>query len=309
MKFSATALLLTTAALGVSAHPSGHQHMHRSVEKRGNFYMAARPVVPEPTTTSIAPARPTTTSASPPPATTTSAAAAPTIQAVQEEEEETEDASSSDEDSGSGTVRPFCGGAYKRATAAEIAYTGNLGAPGKYGCNLMMVDNGVADEYKYTTTFTNDLDEDQVCACFLKIGPKGLIDGFFAGNEALTFNLPAGGKRVLAADENTQGGCACGSGSVPLTSHGGFASTWLEFDFGNTSNDGWSGADASCLVSAAYGLDIPGLNVCGHGTCSTINPGGTGTNAFLGGMEALDGLGLNIPAGKARLNVAVGYQG
>lgn len=306
MKFSATALLLT-AAIGVSAHPSGHHHAHRSVGKRGNFYMAARPA-PEPTTTSVAPA----------PAPTTSEAPAATVQATQQEEEpqqeeQTEDNSSDDSNSGSGsgsgTVKPFCGGNYKRATAAEIAYTGNLGAPGKYGCNLMMVDNDVADQYKYTTTFTNDSGEDQVCACFLKIGPKGLIDGFFEGNQALNFDLPANGKRVLAADENTQGGCACGHGSVPLTSHGGFASTWLEFDFGNTSNDGWSGADASCLVSAAYGLDIPGLNVCGHNTCSTINPGGTGTNAFLGGMEALDGLGLNIPPGKARLNVAVGYQG
>ncbi|KEY66644.1 hypothetical protein S7711_01938 [Stachybotrys chartarum IBT 7711] len=301
MKFSATALLLTTAALGVSAHPSGHHHMHRSVGKRGNFYMANRPA-PEPTTTSVAPA-PVATSAAP----------APVVQAVEQEEQEEqpEEDTSSDDDSssGSGTVKPFCGGNYKRATAAEIAYTGNTGAPGNYGCNLMIVDNDVADEYKYTTTFTNDSGEDQSCVCFLKIGPEGLINGFFEGNQAVNFDLPAGGKRVLAADENSQGGCACGAGGVPLTSHGGFASTWLEFDFGNTSNDGWSGADASCLVSAAYGLDIPGLQVCGHGTCSTINPGGTGTNAYLGGMEALDGVGLNIVPGKARLNVVVGYQG
>lgn len=298
MKVSVATSFLLAAALGVSAHPSGHAHMHRSVGKRGNFVMANKPTVPEP--------QPTTAEAP-----KETKAAAPETQ-----NQETSKATSTKEtDSGSssGTVKPFCNGntkrVTKRATIAEIHYTGNVGVEGNYGCNLMVVDNDVADKYKYTTHFTNESDKDQKCVCFLKIGPDGGVNGFFNGNQALDFDLPAGGKKVVAADENTQGGCACGAGEVPLTNHGQFASTWLEFDFGNESNKGWSGADASCLVSAALGLDIPGLNVCGHGTCSTINPGGTGTNAFLGGMEALDGLGLNIPAGPATLDVTVGYSG
>ncbi|KAH7322909.1 hypothetical protein B0I35DRAFT_190169 [Stachybotrys elegans] len=308
MKFSSAALLMA-AAMGASAHPSGHAHMHN---KRANFVIANKPI-PLPTTSSAPPP--------PPPAPTTSEAPiavaavpskppAPAPAPSKAPEAPKAPAPSSSPSSGSGEYKPFCGGNYKRATLEEIAYAGNLGAPGKYGCNLMMVDEGVADQYKYTTTFTNDGDDDQTCACFLKIGPKGLIDGFFNGNQALNFDLPVGGKRVLAADENTQGGCACGSnGAVPLTKLGQFASTWYEFDFGNESNGGWSGADASCLVSSALGLDIPGMNVCGHDTCSTIFPGGEGINAFLKGMEALDGLGLNITPGKARVEVAIGYKG
>jgi hypothetical protein len=285
MKVSAAATFLMAAALGVSAHPSGHAHMHRSVDRRGNFVMAKKPTFHEP-------AAPTTVEA---PKETQ-----PAAQPVKEESKASSVESGSGSGSGSG-YKPFCNGnskrVMKRATLAEIAYTGNTGAPGNYGCNLMVVDNDVADKYKYTTTFTNKAGDDQKCVCFLKIGPKGLIDGFFNGNEALSFDLPAGGEKVVAADENTQGGCACGSGSVPLTKDG---------QFGNESNKGWSGADASCLVSAAHNLDIPALSVCDDTTCSTINAGGTGTNAFLGGMEALDGLGLNLPAGDAHLKVTIG---
>lgn len=289
MKVSAAATLLLAVALGASAHPSGHVHMHRSMDKRGKFVMANKPEPP------AAPAAP-----------------APATSEAPKETKPSEPAPEPKKDSSSASaVKPFCNGntkrVTKRATLAEITYAGNVGVEGDYGCNLMVVNNEVADKYKYTTTFTNESDEDQKCVCFLKIGPKGEVNGFFNGNEALDFDLPAKGKKVVAADENSQGGCACGSGSVPLTNFGQFAGTWLEFDFGNESNKGWSGADASCLVSAAYKLDIPGLQVCGHGTCSTINPGGTGDNAYLGGMEALDGIGLNLPPGEARLEVKVGY--
>jgi hypothetical protein len=295
MKVSAATSFLLAAAMGVSAHPSGHAHMHRSaVEKRTNFVKAYKPVIEAP-------------------APVTSEEPKQTAASVPKPKEEVK---ASNIGSGSGSssgFKPFCKGntkrVIKRATLDEIAYTGNVGSDGDYGCNLMLIDNDVADKYKYTTTFNNESGDDQKCVCFLKIGPKGLIDGFFNGNEALSFDLPAGGSKVVAADENTQGGCTCDSGKVPLTKNGQFAATWLEFDFGNESNGGWSGADASCLVAAAHGMDIPGLNVCGHGTCSTINPGGTGENAFLGGMEALDGLGLNLPAGEARLEVTVGYSG
>jgi hypothetical protein len=303
MKFSAATIALT-AALGVSAIPSGHGHGHhalRSVERRGNFVIAHRPKLPEPVPE--------------PPKAPETKAPEPTTTAVQEAPKPTKSTAPS---SGSGSnsggyAKPFCNGNTKRiiarATDADIHYTGNVGVKGAYGCNLMVVDNDKADKYKYTTKFTNAAGTDQKCVCFLKIGADGGVNGFFKGNQALDFDLPAGSEKYVAADENTQGGCACGAGEVPLTDKGQFASTWLEFDFGSKANDGWSGADASCLLSAAYGLDIPGLNVCGHGNCSTIYPGGEGKNAFLAGMEALDGLGLNLPAGEARLEVTVGYSG
>lgn len=296
-----TATLLLAAALGASAHPSGHahKHAHRSaLEERSNFVMANRPPPPETTTTSIAPV-PTTTSIVPAPQPTTSSSSSP----------EASPTSGSGGSSG-GSSGTFCSGKkMKRATAAEIAYTGNVGSDGDYGCNLKTIDSGDVDSYKHVMTFENDGGKDQSCACWLKIGPDGGINGFFKGNQAINFDLPANGKAYVAADDNTQGGCACGSGSVPLTSIGEFASTWVEYDFDNESNDGWSGADASCLVAAAAGLDIPGLQVCGSGTCSTIYAGGKGDNAYTGGMEAEDGVGLNLSPGNTRLTVKVNYSG
>ncbi|KAL6871249.1 hypothetical protein J3F83DRAFT_734752 [Trichoderma novae-zelandiae] len=283
MKFSTTSVLLA-AALGVSAHPSGHAHKraHNSVEARGDFVMANKPAE-APTTTSAAPvASPTAT------------------------------ASSGSESSGTATVKPFCGGNSKRATAAEIAYKGNVGAGGSYGCNIMTIDNSLVDKYQYTMVFDN-AGADTTCFCWNKIGPDGGINGFFKGNQAITFDVPAGGKQAVAVDTNSQVGCACGSGGPELTPIGQFASTWVEADFGNISNGGWSGADASSLVAAAAGMTIPGLKVCGTGdaagTCSTIFPGGKGDNAFTAGTEYLDGLGLNLAPGKTSLLVTIDYQG
>lgn len=290
MKFSTTSVILA-AALGVSAHPSGHVHQraHNSVQARGDFVMANKPAV-APTSTSVPVATPTPSSAAP-----------------------AKDATSGSSGTGVSSYTKFCqGGNSKRATAAEIAYKGNVGSGGQYGCNMMAVQNHLVSQYEYTMVF-NNAGGDAECACWNKIGPDGGINGFFNGNEALKFSLPAGGKQTIAVDSNSQVGCTCGEGSLPLTPIGQFAGTWIEGDVGNLSNGGWSGWDASSLVAAAAGMDIPGLNVCGTGaqagTCSTIFPGGSGKNAFVAGTAAMDGLGLNCPPGGQSVIVTVGYQG
>ena len=302
MKFTTTAVFLA-AALGATAHPSGHahRHAHRSIEARNDFFMNKKPLPPAPTTSEEpAPAAPTTAPAAPKP---------------KKEKKPSNKETTPSPSTGGGNAKPFCGGqnyqkSYKRATIADIFSKGNIGTPDDYGCNLMMVDADVKDSYDHITTFTNKADKTQECACFNKIGPKdGEVNGFFNGKEALKFNIAPGEKKYLAADDNTQGGCSCGPGEVALTTWGEFADTWLEFDFNSDRNKGWSGADASCLVAAAEGMPIQGMNVCGHGVCSTINPGGTGENAYLGGMEAEDGVGLNIPPGQVRLEVTLGYSG
>ncbi|KAH6989330.1 hypothetical protein BKA56DRAFT_252704 [Ilyonectria sp. MPI-CAGE-AT-0026] len=285
MKVSSSVIILG-AALGVSAHPSGHAH--QNVHKRGNFVVANKP-----TTTVI---EYVTAAAVAAEAVSTTAAAA----AVS--------STAASDDSSSSEYVEFCSGSTaKRATLAEIAYKGNTGTEDDYGCNMMTVKESIASLYKYTATFNNDVAKDQACVCFNKIGEDGGINGFWSGNEAISFTLPASGTKVVAFEANSQGGCACSVGTaVELTDAGQFASTWLEFDFGNTSNDDWSGADASCLVSAANSKYIPALKVCGSGTCSTIYSGGKGENAYLGGMEAEDGVGLNLAAGKVRLTLTVG---
>ncbi|KPM40332.1 hypothetical protein AK830_g6218 [Neonectria ditissima] len=287
MKVSSSVIILG-AALGVSAHPSGHAHMH--AHKARDFVVANKPTT---TVTQYV----------------TQAAAAATSVAVSSAAASSAAASSDDdeEETSTGKYVEFCSGSTaKRATAEEIAYKGNTGTSDNYGCNIMTVSEDIASQYKYTATFKNAVSEDQSCVCFNKIGPDGGINGFWKGNQAISFDLPADGTKVVAFEANSQGGCVCGVGEVATTLIGQFAGTWLEFDFGNESNDNWSGADASCLVSAANSLDIPALKVCGHGTCSTIETGGTGTNAYLGGMEDEDGVGLNLAAGKVRLTVTVG---
>ncbi|RFU76810.1 allergen asp f 4 [Trichoderma arundinaceum] len=295
MKFSTTSILLA-AALGVSAHPSGHAHKraHNSaVEARGEFVIANKPV-DAPASSAAPVASPTPTPAAPAPS------AKPT-------------GSAGGQGSGPSVYTPFCSGSNsKRATAAEIAYKGNVGAGGAYGCNIMAVQSNLVDKYQYTMVFEN-AGGDSECFCWNKIGPDGGINGFFNGNEAMKFKLPAGGKQVVAVDSNSQVGCACGTNGPELTPIGQFASTWVEADFANLSNRGWSGADASSIVAAAAGMNIPGLQVCGTGaaagTCSTIYPGGKGDNAFVGGTEYEDGLGLNLAPGKTSITVIVDFQG
>lgn len=304
MKFTTTAVLLA-AALGASARPSGHahSHAHRSIEARNDFVMNKKPLplpsAPVPSTKAAAPAPSTKAAPAPKP------------------KKEKKPASDNKDESPKGSAKPFCGGQkytkyynQKRATIADIFYKGNIGTADNYGCNLMLVDADVKDEYQHLTTFKNAASKTQECACFNKIGPTNdEVNGFFNGKEALKFKIGPGEEKYLAADDNTQGGCSCGTGSVALTNWGEFADTWLEFDFKSDINDGWSGADASCLVAAAENMDIQGMKVCGHDTCSTIYPGGTGENAYLGGMEAEDGIGLNIAPGKVRLDVTIGYTG
>ncbi|KAF7544884.1 hypothetical protein G7Z17_g9607 [Cylindrodendrum hubeiense] len=290
MRISSSTILLG-AALGVSAHPSRHA-AHQAAHKR-DFVVANKP-----TTTII---EYVTAAAVAAESSTTAAAVAATSAA----------SSDDDDDDDSSEYVEFCGGSTsKRATLAEIAYKGNTGTDDDYGCNMMVVSSSIADQYEYTATFKNDVAKSQACVCFNKIGPDGGINGFFSGNEAISFTLPASGTKVVAFEANSQGGCVCTVGdTVATTDIGQFAGTWLEFDMANSSNDDWSGADASCLVSSIYPkleAIIPPLKVCGSGTCSTILSGGDGTNAYLKGMEAADGVGLNLAAGKVRLTITVG---
>lgn len=208
--------------------------------------------------------------------------------------------------------RPFCSRPVinSRATLEDILYKGNVGDDKQYGCNLMLVGDQIAHQYDYIANLTNAAMEDQSCACWLKVGPNGGVNGFFRGNQVLDFAIPARRHVILAIEKDSQGGCACSPGGIQITPWGQFGSTWLEFDMGNLRNGAWSGADASCIVSAAHNLDIPGLQVCAENEnrCSVIYPGGRGNNAFVKGMEAADGIGIIFAPGQVRLRAFFGDQ-
>jgi len=316
----ASALLL--AAAGVSAHPSGHAHGHArfhakrdEVKKRdvyitatidnkvvswieggSPFQIAQRPNPTPPAqvapTLPVAPAVPTDAA----PVGNVGVGGAP--------------GNAPGAPPGGGPVglglaafQPFapCGAVKKRATLAEIAYQGNTGCNG-YGTNVKLIQSHLADKYDYTIKVVSSGAEME-CKVWNKIGPTGGINGFFNGNEALSFHLPAGGEQFLAFDKNSQSGFTCGAGGVPLTGWGQFGGPWGEVDFENQSNGGWSGFDASQLVAGATGMPQKALTLCraDNSVCSTLYEGGGGANAFLPGDEAKDGIGGNITPGPLHL--------
>ncbi|KKF92681.1 Allergen Asp f 4 [Ceratocystis platani] len=316
-------------ALGVAAHPSpapGHVKAHGQfhqrrvaaavespLEQRGEdvqvqeFYAAGRPskapttaptastpsITPTPTKDISYPASATTT---PKPATTTKAdsyniaAAASKVvsQAVAK-------VSSALTPASSGTAKEFCAGSSskKRATLADITYKGNTGSSSDWGCNIMEVDCGTISLYSYTAVVTTtDADQEYTCAHWNKIGPTGEVNGFWTS--ALTFTISTGEKKCFAFDTNTQGGMACSAGSaVQTTSYGQLAGTWAEYDFGSDTNSGNSGSDVSVLVAQAYSQKFIGMSISNpSGTlCSWVKSDATNFQAYMKGMEDLDGVG------------------
>lgn len=306
-------LILLAGALGAAAHPSGHAHghLHRSaqahVKREGPVFVKNihAPPIPKPQPTVEAPPAPSPTKAAAPAPTPKVAAPVPKPKV-----ENTESSASSS----SAEFVAFCGGSKsKRVTYDQIMYTGNTGTTSgcKWNSNLMVVPNKIADKYTYIQRYTNVASEPYQVVCANKMGADGQLTGMFKvdGQQQLVFTLKPGETKMVAADVNTQGVCAFAPNEVPRTKYGQFAGTWAEFDFSNESNGGWSGADCSSLVAQAYNMDVPGCRMSHGGVDSTILPGGKGDNAYTIGMEALDGIGLNIVPGKTVIEVKVGFSG
>ncbi|ROW01920.1 hypothetical protein VMCG_05511 [Cytospora schulzeri] len=228
--------------------------------------------------------------------------------------------SSSSSSSGNGVTEytsweDYCSSSSKkRATSAQILYAGNTGEDSDYGCNIMLLGNSdLASQYDNTVKFFGG-STDMFCLVWNKIGSDGGVDGFFLGDTATTFTLAAGTEQYVALDSNSQGGGACVAGSsltdVLTTAYGAIAMTWVEWDAENSSNGGWSGADASCIVAQKEGLSITGLEVClesDSSSCSSISEGASNvSNAYTADLADADGIGLQS-SGPLKITVNVGY--
>lgn len=291
MQLTSTLLLAAAAISSVAAHPSPAAHRHarfhdKNIEARDNkFVKNVKPVK-----AAAAPAVESTPAPAPAPAASTPSPK-PVTPAKADE------SASSGSGSGTGVKKQFCAGsgASKRATAYDIAYKGNTGTADNWGCNIMEIDCGDLDLYDYTAKFTSTGgDTTYACSAFNKIGPTGLIDGFW--HSALDFSVSAAGAKCLAFDSNSQGGVACGAGSVPKTSIGQFAGTWLEFDAGSSKNDNQSGSDVSIIVAENFGLTnwiSMSIDAPGKGTCSRLSKANPSLDleVYKAGMEDLDGVG------------------
>ncbi|KAK0656965.1 hypothetical protein B0T16DRAFT_400619 [Cercophora newfieldiana] len=304
-----TSFILLTGALGAAAHPSAHAHrqFHRRADPSNLPHVKAvhHHPIPEP-------------KPSPSPVATPEPVASPEPDLSAASKGSSTPASSDS----NGVYVPFCpeGGVAsansknKRVTEAQVMYVGQLGTAN--GCpwnsNMMLIGANQVTKYKYVQEYKNVASEKYQVRCANKMGADGRLTGQFQvdGQNQLVFDLQPGESKFVAAMGNTQLACAFAPGSVPKTTHGQYAGNWLEADFENSSNGGWSGADCSSLVTQAYGMPFPGCRVCEPASdrkCSTILSNGQGDNAYTIGMEALDGIGLNLPPGPVFLKVEVGY--
>ncbi|KAL5606919.1 hypothetical protein BROUX41_003295 [Berkeleyomyces rouxiae] len=322
MQLTSIAMLAGALAAGVSAHPSpapahlkahGQFHQRRvaaasPLEARGaddnkviEFYAANRPTTTSTTTKVVTPTPTPTSTSTPAPATTSadsdynianvvakvSSVAAKVSSAILPASTTSSSASTS-----TGTAKQFCSGSSKkRATSADISYVGNTGTATNWGCNIMEIECNTMSLYLYTMEVSSTGGTFS-CSHFNKIGPEGKIDGFWYS--ALDFTINGGEKKCFAFDKNTQGGMACSAGtSVDRTTIGQLSGTWAEYDYGSDVNSDNSGSDVSVLVAQAAGRKFIGMSIANpSGTiCSWVKSDGTNFQAYMSGMEDLDGVG------------------
>ena len=190
-------------------------------------------------------------------------------------------------------------GSSTSSSGSGETYSGNVGNP--YGSNN-----------KYVAQFTGSNTEDWTVAIFNKYGPDGKMTGWY-GNACNTFTLAAGETKYIAFDEDSNGGWAAASGStIPTDTLGGYASTWGEFDFGSTTNNGWSGFDVSVISAQNAGMSISGMKICDAlgSVCSSVTQdAATVDNAYTSAETDVGGIGANLASGPVRLAVTIDYSG
>ncbi|KAJ5118472.1 hypothetical protein N7448_010178 [Penicillium atrosanguineum] len=202
-------------------------------------------------------------------------------------------------------------GAVTGSSGSDVTYSGNVGNP--YGSNIIQVSASDANQYKYVAQFQGSNTDDWTVAIWNKYSADGTMNGWY-GNACQTFTLSAGSTVYIAFDDDSQGGWAAAEGStIPTDSDGGYASTWGEFDFGSTTNNGWSGFDVSDIQAANAGFSVQGMEICDAigGTCSSITTdAGSVNNAYTPAETDLGGIGGNLSSGDGvRLAVTIDYSG
>ncbi|KAJ5692013.1 hypothetical protein N7462_001436 [Penicillium macrosclerotiorum] len=200
-------------------------------------------------------------------------------------------------------------GTATNSSGSGVTYTGNVGSP--YGSNIQEVSASDASNYEYVVQFQGDNTEDWTVAIWNKYGSDGQMDGWY-GNACLTFTLAAGATKYVAFDYDTQGGWAAASGSSIPTYNGGYATTWGEFDFGSTTNSGWSGFDVSAIYAQNAGTTVQGMKICDAlgSTCSSMTADAASVdNAYTTAETDVGGIGGNLAAGAVRLAATLDYSG
>ncbi|KAJ5215267.1 Allergen [Penicillium cinerascens] len=201
-------------------------------------------------------------------------------------------------------------GGRTESSGSGVSYKGNVGKP--YGSNIIEVSSMDAKKYQYVVQFDGPQIGQWTLVIWNKIGPDGLVDGWF-GHACKSFTLAPGQTLYIAFAEDSQGGWTAAPGPyIPTDSYGGYAATWGEFAFGSSINWGWSGFDVSAIAAQNAGLEVQGMKICDNliGTCSFISPKASKSdNAYLYNNREVDGIGGNVAPGPVRLVVTLDYQG
>jgi hypothetical protein len=153
---------------------------------------------------------------------------------------------------------------------------GNVGRP--YGSNILEVSSSDASQYEYVVKFVGPSTDGWKVVIWNTGGPDGGRNGWY-GNACKSFTLAAGQEKYIAfAADSTGGWAAAKASAIPMDQHGGYASTWGEFNFGTIENSGWSGFDVSMIQAQNAKLDVQGMKICSllnAQICSYITEGAT----------------------------------
>lgn len=202
-------------------------------------------------------------------------------------------------------------GGSTKSSGSGFTYVGNIGHP--YGSNIIDVPKSEASKYQYVAKFVSPGTDDWKVVIWNKIGPKGLMDGWY-GNACHELVLSSGEERYVAFAPDSQGGwAAANTASIPTDEYGAYASTWGEFDFGSVLNHGWSGFDVSVIVAQNASLEIQGMRICSvlnNPVCSSVTWNADNVqNAYTSADVQTGGIGGNLPDGPVRLAVDIGFEG
>lgn len=197
-----------------------------------------------------------------------------------------------------------------QSSGSGVSYKRNIGR--FYGSNIIEVSSTDAEKYQYVVQFVAPRIGKWTLAIWNKVGPDGLLDGWF-GHACKSFTLIPGETLYLAFAEDSQGGWTAAPGlSIPTDTNGGYAATWGEFDFGSSINRGWSGFDVSAIAAQHAGLEVQGMKICDSFTitCSFISSKASSfDNAYIYSNRKADGIGGNIAPGPVTLVVTLDYRG
>ena len=113
----------------------------------------------------------------------------------------------------------------------------------------MFIPESKKDDYKYTMSFTNQDKKEITVVVWNKSGPDGQAQSGMSLPPVLTFKLQPGGSRYVAFDENSQ--IAFSQDCERDPKRGNIRDcTWGEADYGNISNNRWSGYNRSSIPNS-----------------------------------------------------------